>query len=792
MEANGAVNPFPNPNPQTDWNPGGELSVGYQGAGELIISGGGTVSNLLGYIGYGNASQGLATVTGTGSQWSNTSGLYVGYSGSGALTISDGGTASVSEGAGYIGFINSGVGTVTITGVNSQWINAEYGIYIGHYGKGELLVENGATVSSPSGTIGENSTSSGVVTVTGTGSQWNNSNSLMIGNQGTGELRIENGGVVSSYTSYLGHYNGSGSVTVTGAGSQWTNTGYMYLAGSSVPQGVGTGTLNIEKGGMVTTYGLNVWEGGKIALEVYGNDMLKVEDYLNNDGQIRLTAAPNLAAGAYIPIEAGAWSGSGSLETIGGTWNSLTHEFTVSAAQETSSGSQATVDLATTQKLQIASPQGMVLAAFNPDAQSTGGGSVVTFTATANSTETISGREVLSAWDFDTDLAFGTEIQLSLEVGAGWNPSLFAVWHSADGSIWTPFETEIFYDGSMASFFVEGFSSYAITTVPEPSAALLIFVGLAGLFFCRSRNPSNWPPFHFIMKIRNITCLFLMSFLTLGAVNAQTGGTPIGEVYLYGSKTAHFSQTQSGSAIFQTGTLNHGGEINSSVQIFNVSAFLIGSGGTSVPVHAYLPNNDFSIGSYAIWGAEVTSVESLEAFNAWYPSGTPGVNFELMKSDTGKRFNTIPGGGPPPQPYSPPYASMPELIPLDETFYSVGTPTISNGDWSGGNLRLAASAGSQIQWNEWTAPPVDGGITLQISDSGTGNLIYEGNWFSDETQVNLAGGLLVAGRTYSGTLSFSKAEIIQGYFDLYPELAPGTWDQGPLGLLIFSSHRVTL
>ena len=47
------------------------LGVGYIGTGTLNISGGVTVSNSNGYLGYNVVSTGTATVTGTGTKWAN-------------------------------------------------------------------------------------------------------------------------------------------------------------------------------------------------------------------------------------------------------------------------------------------------------------------------------------------------------------------------------------------------------------------------------------------------------------------------------------------------------------------------------------------------------------------------------------------------------------------------------------------------------------------------------------------------------------------------------------------------
>jgi len=65
--------------------------------------------------------------------------------------------------------------------------------------------------------------STGMAAVTGAGSQWNSDKSY-VGYSGSGTLNIEAGGVVStSIEADIGYLSGTGTVTVTGAGSQWNN-----------------------------------------------------------------------------------------------------------------------------------------------------------------------------------------------------------------------------------------------------------------------------------------------------------------------------------------------------------------------------------------------------------------------------------------------------------------------------------------------------------------------------------------------------------------------------------------
>ncbi|MFT7631887.1 MAG: T5SS/PEP-CTERM-associated repeat protein, partial [Mariniblastus sp.] len=90
---------------------------------------------------------------------------------------------------------------------------------------GHFNITAGAVAGNTNGYIGESAGSTGIATVTGSGSQWNNSNLLYVGESGTGTLSVEEGGLVSNSRGVIGRFSGStGTATVTGSGSQWNNS----------------------------------------------------------------------------------------------------------------------------------------------------------------------------------------------------------------------------------------------------------------------------------------------------------------------------------------------------------------------------------------------------------------------------------------------------------------------------------------------------------------------------------------------------------------------------------------
>ena len=144
------------------------------------------------------------------------------------LAVQNGGT--LTDFGGFVGDLPGSRGTATVSGAGSTWTNTDT-IVVGGLGTGTLIIQNGGAVNSGGGgSVGLSVGSTGTVTVTGPGSIWNNSpgGGLNIGSFGTGTLTIANGGTVinnTAFTANIGNGAGSqGTVTVTGAGSTWSNS----------------------------------------------------------------------------------------------------------------------------------------------------------------------------------------------------------------------------------------------------------------------------------------------------------------------------------------------------------------------------------------------------------------------------------------------------------------------------------------------------------------------------------------------------------------------------------------
>ena len=496
------------------WNNTGDLDVGRDGGtGTLSITGGGTVTNTSAYVGWGfytigggnfDRGSGAVTVAGVGSTWNNTGDLYVGYNGgTGILSITGGGT--VTNTSAYVGWgfymfgdgnFGCGSGAVTVAGSGSTWNNTG-DLYVGYNGgTGMLRITDGGTVTSASACLGFGSSSEGTTTwyssgearVAGSGSTWANSGDLYVGNDGCGRLSITGGGGVSNTQGYIGYNSGSsGVVMVTGTGSTWTNRGDLFIGGS------GSGTLKIANGGVVTAASASINSQSLLAIDVGNGSSLVDSGAFNNDGKVHISAGPSTVSGAYTPISAGAWGGTGTYQTLGGVWNSGSHVFSVSDAIAGTAGTPVTIgNLVNTQRMLISDEGGTgwsVAASFAATTEPTS----VTLTASPIGGDTLQALQnllqppepILGAWMFTPGDGYtqGDPVYLSFSIDPEKSKSWdnLQVWHFDEATGWTPYDaSDLTLDGAYAGFTVTGFSGYAVA-VPEPSTLALLAAATLGI-----------------------------------------------------------------------------------------------------------------------------------------------------------------------------------------------------------------------------------------------------------------------------------------------------------------------
>ena len=170
--------------------------------------------------------------------------VSVAHTSLGALRI-DGGHTLTNE-AGYLGYFLGSDGSALVTGAGSTWANTS-SLIIGREGTGLLEILDGGAVTNAQAKIAEGEDSIGRIDVIDAGSTWTSTSSLSVGHGGVGTLNIGLGGAVSNTTGHIASStNATGTATVTGLNSTWTNTSDLYIGKA------GEGTLNVEAGGSVS------------------------------------------------------------------------------------------------------------------------------------------------------------------------------------------------------------------------------------------------------------------------------------------------------------------------------------------------------------------------------------------------------------------------------------------------------------------------------------------------------------------------------------------------------------
>lgn len=195
------------------------------------------------HIGRDTGSNGTINVT-TGSTLNVYGALRVGSnigSGGGTGTLAISGGSTVNSKQGYVGNGASTTGTVTISGSGSSWAIANSGVSnfeVGSSGTGTLTVSAGATLTNDSiATVGSSSGSNGSVIVTGTGSSWTSASTITVSAQSgaTGSITLADGGALTITSGLLRLAEGTGAGTL--------NIGAAANLAAAAP-----GTLNLLSG----------------------------------------------------------------------------------------------------------------------------------------------------------------------------------------------------------------------------------------------------------------------------------------------------------------------------------------------------------------------------------------------------------------------------------------------------------------------------------------------------------------------------------------------------------------
>lgn len=307
----------------------------------LTIQNGSTLTSGVSNIGFWDAGASVTgsatvTVTGAGSSWSatsvalgtgKTSGI-TGTSAPGTLNIANGATVSVagainlgaSGGSGTLNvtggatlttgnatmsdFAPTTVNTANVSGAGSKWTvggTLSVGTGAGNQpGSNTLNVTNGGAVAATGnvtlGGLNLSTAGTGIVTVTGAGSQFSTGGALNIGSWGRGSLTVANGAAVTANT-----------VTMTAASP---------LATAS------TSTLNLSSSGTLATQALTAGAGSAQAnfdggtLRATANNAAFIGGFTGTE--LNLAAGGlNIDTGSFVDTAASPFTGIGALTKFG-------------------------------------------------------------------------------------------------------------------------------------------------------------------------------------------------------------------------------------------------------------------------------------------------------------------------------------------------------------------------------------------------------------------------------------------------------------------------------------------
>ncbi len=491
---------YVSPADPSSWTDATTAYIGDTASGALTVNGGSLLRSSTTYV-----SSGTATIEGDGTQWSSTGKITVGSKGrldirGGAVVVNSGGATGINYPTGEV---NGGI--VNIAGAGSRWSTD-----IMYVNSGTVNVTNGGTVSVTSGSginvwDGNGSFNTSVVLIDGPGSIWNTNEVGMW--VGTGSLKITGGGLLTTastgisnqfsgvgwgFTSVYGRGDYYGMAKVDGAGSRWLNNSDLL---------VDCGVLSVSGGGAVTAASVSVAPGSVLAIDIgRGSSLVATGGSITTSSPwciFRFLAGADAVSGTTTaPISASIWSGAAGYQAIGGTWNTSTHEFTVSSVQSGEAGTQVSIDPAVTQRVLVTDGATGNAVGLSYLAASTAG-TVASVTATEIDSWPLSrlagliapNQRTLDAWNFafsGTVPTTAKPMYLSFDIGSGYASNDLEVW-SYNGTNWTKYDAfDITSNGTWASFSITSAGGYAVVaTVPEPGSVLLLMsalmMGLAAL-----------------------------------------------------------------------------------------------------------------------------------------------------------------------------------------------------------------------------------------------------------------------------------------------------------------------
>lgn len=285
---------------------------------------------------------------------------------------------------------------------------------------------------------------------------------------------------------------GGGADNSTVAGNKILNLGNSTVAYTGTLKVADFNIINISSGSSVeflkysedSLNGTSISINNNASLSITVSDILSNTD-ISNSGALILKRG-SLADGTTSSMKS--YTGIGTVNVYGGSFSNGVFTAGKSADASTSSGITVGIGSDDVQSVVYSSADSNLQLDF--DVSNMGEKEVKLNSITAVSDkgnidgEFITGFDVVADYDTSVDMS----VVFSAYIGDGFDVSKLRAWHKeSGGDVWTLFESEIEYKDGIASMVVNGFSSYAFSAVPEPSAYAAIF-GLLALGFAIRRR----------------------------------------------------------------------------------------------------------------------------------------------------------------------------------------------------------------------------------------------------------------------------------------------------------------
>ncbi|WP_310619552.1 autotransporter domain-containing protein [Flexibacterium corallicola] len=251
-------------------------------------------------------------------------------------------------------------------------VNGQF--HIGDAGAGKLIIQNGASLSTPTATLGNQSGSTGAAKLKGTSSSWKNDSDFDVGESGTGRLTLSSGAILTVQdgegTVNVAVNEGSSGVIRMGApgGDAAAASGQLSAANIVFGKGSGKVTFNhTSTSSSPLSFTSNI--SGTGSLSVQGG-YTSLSGTLGNDVTATITPnSSNDAAGLFVLGTANGNFTVGEGGYLGGTGTIGTATFNSGAVLEAGSNSSTYGQLTISGDMTLGSSNGGATYNVNIDAQ---------------------------------------------------------------------------------------------------------------------------------------------------------------------------------------------------------------------------------------------------------------------------------------------------------------------------------------------------------------------------------------------------------------------------------------